>query len=421
MQTYSYEAKSITGEVVRGSLEAETERGAVEQIRNMGYWVLKVKGIKRVREPVRSSRREPSELTWYQALARGYFSFLFHRVNAKSLAIFYHSFASLLGAGINAHEAALTLADRTRSHTLRQVAREIADAARRGEPMSPVLERYPSIFPLFAKALVQTGEETGLLNETFERLAEFYDAMFELQMAFRLETFYPKIVLFMLLVIPPIIPAVAGSAGTGQLVFNWRIYFETLLQNTAGVTLALVGLWFGWRFLMQIPPLRQGWDRCKLLIPGIGGILRRVSLVRWARAMAMLVRAGVPLRRSLDAAASATGNEAMAVSIRREMPRVIGGEPLSAVMTASHEFPEQSIDMVMTGERSGHIDKMLDKMAEYYQTEATVSGKQTAMITGVVFYLAVAVLVGMVVVSFYTNYYGDMLRQIDAAGNIGGD
>ncbi len=400
MQTFRYEAKTATGQLVRGSLEADSERSAVDQIRSMGYWVMRIRG-KRARPAV----------TWYQRLARGYFSFILHRVNAKSLAIWYRSFSNLLEAGMNMHEAALALAERTRSHTLRQVTRQIAEAARRGEPMSPVLDRYPSAFPLFAQALVETGEETGLLNETLERLAQFYDSIFELQMAFRLETFYPKVVLFMFITIPPLIPAVQGSASAGQLVFDWHIYLRALLGSIQYWVAALLGLWFGWRLLMQIGPLRQGWDRIKLLIPWIGGIVRRVSLVRWARAMAMLLRAGVPLRRALEAAAAATGNEAMAASMRRELSRVITGEPLSAVMAHAREFPEQSIDMVMTGERSGNIDRMLDKMAEYYHMEATVSSKQTAMVAGVAFYLLVAVLVGIFVISFWVGYYGDIFTK----------
>jgi type II secretory pathway component PulF len=405
VQTFRYEAKGTSGDIVRGSVEAETERGAVERIREMGYWVLRVKG----------ERARPA-VTWYQNLARGYFSFILHRVNTKSRAIWYRSFSSLLGAGINVHEAALTLAERTRNRTLRQVAREIADAAARGRPMSPVLERYASTFPLFARALVETGEETGLLNETMEQLAAFYDSMYELEMAFRIETFYPKIVLFMFIIIPPIIPAVAGSSGAGRLVFDWHVYLQAILDSIGWWVVALVGFWFLWRLLMQAPPLHQGWDRAKLLIPWIGGIVRRTALVRWARAMAMLIRAGVPLRRALAAAAAATGNEAMAASLQRELPRVMSGESLSAVMALSREFPEQAIDMVATGERTGEIDKMLDKLADYLHAEATTSGKQTAVIAGVAFYLLVAAMVGMFVISFWISYYSGFGDLLSGAG-----
>jgi len=404
MQTFSYEAKTASGEVVRGSLDAETERGAVEKIRSMGYWVLRVKGA-----PARPA------VTWYQRLARGYFSFLLHRVDAKSQAIWYRSFSHLLGAGMNAHEAALTLAERTRNRTLRLTAQELAQAAQRGELLSPVLDRYPSTFPLFAKALMQTGEETGLLNQTLEQLAAFYDSIFELQWAFRLETFYPKIVLFFLIVIPPVIPAVQASSSFGRLVFDWRVYLQALVRSVGMWAALLIGFWFLWRLLMQVPPLRQGWDRVKLLIPWIGGIVRRISLLRWARATAMLIRTGVPLHRGLEAAASTTGNEAMAASLRRELSRVLAGEPLSAYMLAAREFPDHSIDMVMTGERSGHMDAMLDKLADYYHTEATVSGKQTAMVAGVAFYLLVAVMVAIFVASFwigyYSNLFGDLLGE----------
>ena len=402
MQTFSYEAKTNTGEVVRGSLEAETERTAVEKIRAMGYWVLRVK----------QARPRP-DVTWYQLLARGYFSFIFHRVNAKALAIWYRSFSDLLGAGMNLHEAALTLSERTRSHTLRQATREIAEQARRGERMSPVLDRYPSIFPLYAKALVETGEETGLLNETLEQLAAFNDSIYEIQMAYRMETFYPKVVLFLFIMIPPVINAVtAGSTSLGSIHFSWPIYIRGVIERIGWVGVLLIALWFVWRLLMQFQPVRQGWDRVKLIIPWVGGIVRRNALARWARSTAMLIRAGVPLRRGLEASASATGNEAMAASMRREIPRVLGGEPLSSVMTHAAEFPEQAIDMVVAGERSGNIERMLDKMADYYQAEAMTQSKQTAVTAGVAFYLAVAILVGIYVIGFWAGYFSNILNAV---------
>ncbi|UCH34480.1 MAG: type II secretion system F family protein [Armatimonadota bacterium] len=393
MQTFSYEARTETGEVVRGRLDAETERGAVEKIRQMGYWVLRVK---------QARRREG--LAWHQFLARGYFSFIFHRVNAKALAIWYRSFSDLLGAGMNLHEAAATLAERTSNRTLRQVTREIAEQAMRGEPLSPVLDHYPSVFPLYAKALVQTGEETGLLNDTMEQLAAFHDSIYEIQMAYRTETFYPKIVLALFILIPPIPQAVAGET-LGSLTFDWWKYLQLVAERVGYWGVALIALWFAWRLLMQFPPVRQGWDRVKLILPWVGGIVRRHSLARWARSMAMLIRAGVPLRRGLEAAASATGNEAMAAAMRVHIPRVQTGEPMSSVMVNSREFPDQAIDMVLTGERSGNIERMLDKMADYYEAEAAVASKQTAVTAGVAFYLLVAFMVGLYVISFWIGYF----------------
>lgn len=254
-----------------------------------------------------------------------------------------------------------------------------------------------------------------MLAQTLEQLGQFYDSIYEIQMTYRLETLYPKVVLFLFITIPPIIPAVTGGSSFGRLSFDWGIYLRTLIERIAVWTILLVGFWFFWRLLMQFPPLRGAWDRVKLVIPWIGGIVRRTCLARWSRAMAMLLRAGVPLRRGLDAAASATGNEAMAASMRSESSRVISGEPLSAVMAHSGEFPEQAIDMVMTGERSGNIEGMLDKTADYYQAEAAVANKQTAIIVGVAFYLLVALMVGVFVVTFWSGYFSGVLGQFDAA------
>jgi type II secretory pathway component PulF len=85
-------------------------------------------------------------------------------------------------------------------------------------------------------------------------------------------------------------------------------------------------------------------------------------------------------------------------------------------MALSREFPEQAIDMVATGERTGEIDKMLDKLADYLHAEATTSGKQTAVIAGVAFYLLVAAMVGMFVISFWISYYSGFGDLLSGAG-----
>jgi type II secretory pathway component PulF len=175
----------------------------------------------------------------------------------------------------------------------------------------------------------------------------------------------------------------------------------------------IAALWMGWRFLIQFRHFRQGFDRVKLSLPWFGGTARRTAVARWARAMAMLLQAGVPIRRSMEAAGAACGNAAIQHSVGRRIAEVLGGTPLSQIMTESRDFPDQAVDMVATGERTGDTPEMLERVAGYYELEAVTASKQTAVSVGVLAFLLVAVLVGYYVISFWTGYYGKIFDSLE--------
>jgi type II secretory pathway component PulF len=297
--------------------------------------------------------------------------------------------------------AAHALAEKSDNRTLGAVSREIAEAAGQGRRPTTVLQRHPGVFPAFARAVIETGEETGLLEQTCKKMAEFYDQMYELQLAYRAQGFYPALLLAAYVVIPAVPALVLDGFGAFAVM---------VISSTWHTALFLIALLLVWRALVQFRGCAEAIDRLKLSLPWLGSVFRRTALSRWARAMAMLFSAGVAMGKAVETAASACGNAAIEAAIRREASGILKGQPLSEVMKATGEFPNTAVEMVAVGEQSGEVDKVLARLAGYYETEVMAAQKQAAVSVGAGFYLLVVFLIGIYVIRFWTGYYGQLPR-----------
>jgi type IV pilus assembly protein PilC len=392
MPSYSYEAKQPTGEMRRGLMEAATAEVVQRRLEAQGYQVLRV-------EPVLA----PVVHKPWEPIVRRLLAPVLFPVNSKALANFFLSLKVMLSAGMTMAEAMTTLVRQTRNATLQRAAREIAEAAIRGVPMSRVARKYPSAFGPATLAALEAAEESGMTEIIADRLSKYYDRVFQLEMTYRWQTFYPKLLLIAIIIIP-----------TAQTLFfhGFNAWLSVVLARALPLLAAITCLWYGWRLLLQLPGISIGLDRMKLIIPWFGSLARRMATARWARALSMLSAAGVPVHRALVAAAAASGNKAMESALVREAQGVLRGRSLSEVIRSSREIPESAVDLIAVSERAGSIESALDKIADYYESETDVGGKQTAMTVGLLLYLILAAIIGFIVISFYGNYFAGITKAL---------
>jgi len=243
--------------------------------------------------------------------------------------------------------------------------------------------------------VMEAGEQSGLIETTAERLASYFDKAFELEQAYRWHTFYPKILLIALVFVP---------SAPVLVLEGFQAWLRVVLSQILPLLLGIGVLWYGWRLLVQVPMVKRAIDGVKLMLPWFGSLSRRIATARWARALSMLLTAGVPIHRALVAAASATGNAAMEERLVREAEGVMRGTTVAESLAASKQLPDMALDMISTAERAGSIEDALEKVADYYESETDVGGKQTAIAIGMIFYLLVAIAIGFVVISFWSGY-----------------
>ena len=386
MPRFAYEVREESGRTERGTARGANEEAVRRQLRAQGYLVVTV-------EPVTERVAEPE--TPREMFARRVLAPVFYPVDSRSLAMFFASVRVLVSAGMSVSEAMGTLSQQTGNPTLRKAAEEMREAAIGGRPMSQVLGRYPSAFNPATVAAMEAGEESGLVERTVERLTKYFDRTYELEQMYRWQTFYPKLLLIGLVVIPTV-PAL--------VLHGFAPWLRLILARALPLALGIVLLWYGWRLLRRIESFGQAIDRIKLVIPWFGSLARRTATARWARALAMLSEAGVPVHRALVAAAAASGNKGVEASLVREAEGVLHGKTLTEVVRASNEMPRLATDMLATAEKSGSIEGALEKLADYFESETDVGGKQTAMTIGLGIYLLIAAVVGYVVITSWMSY-----------------
>lgn len=383
MPVFQFEAKDPSGRNIAGQMNAVSEREAITQLHKEGYFVSSLKSV--------AAARPARDLSlWRRALEP-----VFWPTSSKNLSIYFGSFASMLNSGMSMHEAVEELAERGPCATLRKASREMATLVLSGKPITGVMPRYPAAFSAFVIAMVEAGQTSGMMEKSLRQLAEHFDHMIELENLARAQSLYTKILIFMLIIVPPLVP---------WFILGAENAIPMLVRNLLGVLLGFALVVYGGRGLMRINFFRRGIDRAILLIPWIGSLARRSAVARWCRSLAMLYAAGVPVHSALEAAGMASGNLAIAHSLKRLGFMVLAGEPISTIMEESGEFPSQAISMMIVGEKSGSVDSSLNKVADYYEAEVSTGSRQGIMVGTVLAYLVVAAIYASHIISGWQDY-----------------
>lgn len=324
-------------------------------------------------------------------------------VPLTDLQFFFRQLSTMLNAGLGGAQAMDVLAQQTRHPKLKTVVIETRDHIIAGRPMSVGFQRYPEVFSPLMISMVRTGEEGGLISEQTRMLADYIQRDIELRNIIRRETAYPKIVLAASVVIITATNIILQSIKPGsQGISSPLTTFSVLIVV---IPLCIAGF-IGVRLAKQRPELMSTWHSFTSSLPWIGGMVRGFAMARFGRAFGALYAAGVPSPKAFRLGADACGNEALRFQMQSAADDLENGMSMSEAFIRTRAFNPLVIDMVRTGEMTGNIDLMLNKMAEYYEDEGSVKARQSAMILGVLVFLAVAVYVGFVIITFYSGMYG---------------
>lgn len=385
MPVFRYTAKNQQGGTVTGLVEAEDPRSAVSIVREMGLLPLDV-------HPERTVNAQQAEQVVMQKVVYPVYS----GVSVRDLAIFYRQLATAVRAGIPIHRALISVAENTGKPRLRRVVQAVVNDLMQGKPLAQAMRRQPHVFDELQIALIQAGEEGGLLDSMLERLADYLERDYKLRLKIRAGTFYPKVLLVAGIFIPKIPILVVG----GGLI----PYLHETVGWAGPILLAVLAIVALFRIALQVELLREAYDSLKLMVPGIGGLVRQLAMARFSRAMAALFSAGVPLQRAIAISALAADNEYLTKRLRMAIAAVEHGQSLSSAFRQTGVMPPLVLDMLSTGESTGSVDAMMDKVAEYYEQETDVKSHQAVIALSVGVYLLIALWIASMIIGFWQGY-----------------
>ncbi|MBV9850004.1 MAG: type II secretion system F family protein [Armatimonadetes bacterium] len=415
---YSYEAKDGGGRTVTGSLDAQDEGTAARQVRDMGYFLMRLapsavpQGANGAvwPPPPSAPTREPSAPAWTpSAPAMPWWRWLLARlvypvwsgVGLRDLALFYRQFATMIHAGVPIYQCLTTLTVQTANPTLRRCIGAIGRRVQAGGAISAAMGEYPWLFLDFHRAMVAAGEMTGRLDLMFARLADALEQEYLLRGIIKRETFYPCLVLLASFLLQPqaMVVLVAQGSGRGYL----RLVAPSLLGSLGALLLVYVLV----RLLSQFKAV---FDAVASHLPAVGGAVRLIALARFARALSLLYAAGLAIPNALRTAAAACGNAYLARKMVRAIPALETGQGIAQSLERTGAFPPMVVTMLGVGEQSGDLDQTMTKVAEYFEQEAAVRLHQLCVSLGVIVTILVGVRVGLGVIHYYTGYFNNLLN-----------
>ncbi len=386
MPSFRYRAVSSAGLAQHGLVEAPDLDRAVELIRTMGL------------TPVRMDAQSGG------AAESRALPFMRRRVATRDLILFTRQLETMLESGLPLLSGLETLHEQTAHPELRLAIDRVRADVEQGGTLTDGLKRHPWCFPNLYVNLVHAGEEGGLITSMLDRIASLLEYAEETEQRIRSATFYPilivcELVLAFGVLVKFVLPRFASlfrNLNT-ELPLPTRVLIGTsdFIDRYWYLCLALVaGLVVAWVFWYRTEDARRRIDRFVLTMPIFGPIILKSIVSRFARVLAALVAGGIPLVRALEISRGALDNRAMEEEIDRMKDGLIAGLGLAEPLRGSEIFPPLVTRMLAVGEETGSIDKMLVRVARYYDQDVdyTIKNLSTAIEPILLLVLGVAVL-----------------------------
>ncbi len=390
MPTFRYKAYNASGSSVSGSIEADSERQAMQQLKGKGLLA-----------------REVVEEGGLKDTAK---SFSFRRgVSAADLSLFTRRLATLIAAYIPLFEAIGSLCEQEENGPLRKALVRAKERIAEGASLSRALAAEPAIFGESYVSMVAAGEAGGALDAVLERLADFLEEQEQVRSKVTSAMAYPILMVFvgggvmiflLTVVIPKIVVIFEDSKAALPLITIILIKVSHLLRGwwwiPAGLIIASIPLY---RKAMLRDNLRLKRDALLLKIPVAGGMLQRLILSRFARVLGLLLSSGVPIMRALEITGEVLVNRVYRSFLREVMEEVAQGGSLSGSLKKSPLFPPLLVHLAGVGEKGGNLEEMLVKAGVAYEREFGARLQRLMGLMEPLLVLAMGVAVGIVVLA----------------------
>ncbi|RFU71573.1 type II secretion system F family protein [Peribacillus saganii] len=359
MPVFRYQGRDKKGRKKAGRVTAENRREAVIKIREQGIAVISIE-----------------ELTGllYKEISVGQ-----KKVKNQDLVIYIRQFSTLLKAGITVVEATNILARQTASKVLKKTLEDVAVSLDEGKPYSEAAEAHRHIYPPLFINMMRAGEAGGNMDEILERMAVYFEKQYQTRQKVKSAMMYPAtvgfisivIVIFLLSTVVPAFADMFASFG-GELPWITRaiLGMGDFFQAFWWLFLLLfISAYLGIQYIRSNKRTKYYFDLFMLRVPLFGKLLQKAGIARMTRTLSSLFTSSVPILQSLAIVEKVIGNEVLARVMKESRTSIEKGQSISVPMERHWAFPPMVTSMIAIGEKSGTMDLMLDKVADFYEME----------------------------------------------------
>jgi general secretion pathway protein F len=406
MPLFRYEAQDQSGRVVVGAMHVADEAALQRKLTAMGYVPVTV-------------QRAPDSAIPPEGRAAGRDQL----VPSRALALCYEELHATFRAGIPLSQALAAVAERLPHAGLRAAVADLGRGVEGGAPLGKVLLRYPMMFRPGDRGLLAAGEQGGFLEQALRLLADRHAGDEQLRRRTRFWGWYLAIILLTATFLTfPIISFIQAAfapeltdapTAAAHLIPGFRAFARTTLTVSLPLALVAASIAILFRSMSVSPARRRRWHALLLRLPGLSGLAWTRAREQFARALQLLYRSGVPPGAAWAAAAGAVPNEELAVRLAAPARFVEAGGPFSEAMRHSGVFGDPEAGMVATGESTGNVEEMLEKVADYESTEVESAIRRLPIVAQLVCLAVGGVVTAIAVAMAYRAFYTALFRAFE--------
>jgi general secretion pathway protein F len=292
---------------------------------------------------------------------------------------------------------------------MNRVLARVKDAIVEGNSFADALSSYPHLFPPFYVNMVRAGESSGTLEIILERLAYISERQQALNNRIRTALAYPVLmafigaaVLFLLMtfIVPGITTIFTDMNQALPASTRFLITSSNFFKSFWWVIIVVIGgIIFSFRRIKKTAKGQYVADKIILAFPGVGPLVKKMAVARFARTLGSLLENGVTMLASLEIVKNIVGNILISKAIEETSVEVGKGKGLGNALEETKTLPFLSIQMIQVGEQSGELESMLNKIADVYENEVESSIMQMTSLLEPVMILVMGLIVGYIVLS----------------------
>ncbi len=399
MPVYEYKGKTLAGALVQGELTA----GSREELERV---------LRQNRILVSSIRKKPAELKI--KIGTG--------IKKVDISRFTRQFATMIGAGLPMVQCLEILATQMESKELCHIISQVKESVQGGSTLAEALGRHPKVFDHLYVNMVEAGEMGGALDTILVRLAVYREKADALVRKVKGAMVYPTVVavvaigvtIAMLTFIVPVFAKMFSGLGAElpkptQIVLGishfLKGYFLYLVLGTFAFTAGFI-------YWVRTESGRAMFDAGLLKAPVFGNLVRKSSVARFTRTLGTLISSGVSILDALEITAKTAGNVVIAKAIRKSVLSIAEGDTITAPLKETGVFPPMVTQMISVGEKTGGLDEMLNKIADFYDEEVDQAVSALTSLIEPVIIVFMGAIIGGILIAMY-------LPMFDIIGKIG--
>lgn len=391
---FKYVGVDRTGKKVRGQISGESVRDAIDKLRSQGIMVTEL-------QPVEVAIRDtgPKKVVFQPRL--------------KDIVLFARQLETMISAGIRLADAIVTLSEQeVFSKKFRNALKEIAMEMKGGKSFSEALQNQ-GIFDQIFINMVRAGEEGGVLDVTMKKIANYYESVNRLREQVRSSMAYPMfilgfavaVVIVISVFILPRLISVFGATPTGGVLGFLMFLNHLFTQRWYFVVPVVAGIGVALKVFLQTVYGKQVIDFFANLVPPIRKLRQKMANERFARTLGVLVSSGVSLTNALEMAAKASNNLRFIEVISRVNEQVKAGSSLKEALKRTGLFPQIIYEMVGTGEETGRLDLVLEKVADFYEEEIMTDTKKLVSLVEPMLIAFVGLFIAFIAFTMYSTIF----------------